>query len=375
MTISNLRARFRAWVWVLGILSALPLPAFADVDAWYELIGVTGPTGALISVDQGAAGEKPNITLNNSPGMYQLTIRMVANVGADKPVISHSTDIISPVASNVTIDSVTLLGDFAFDFLPLLSPGPGTIMDDATQLNLGTARDGEMDLLEFVLVVNQPPSDTIELFSSIGNFVWASADASPFLVRYGDATPLDSFLQGIITDQPSIVISTAAPPDCDNDGFPDAEEIAANPMIDCDGDSIPDNCEITAGTSLDCNLNGIPDACDITNHVSLDGNGNAVPDECDPPASTNQTSDTTSQTQQSSTSTKMVNRTDLRNFLAAILGLPIDGIGPPSAWPLRLFGPLGANLSVIMAVGEVMNLPIRVFVFEITYWFLDAILP
>jgi hypothetical protein len=71
----------------------------------------------------------------------------------------------------------------------------------------------------------------------------------------------------------------------------------------------------------------------------------------------------------------MVNRTDLRNFLAAILGLPVDGIGPPSAWPLRLFGPLGANLSVVMAAGELMNLPIRLFVFEITYAFLDAILP
>jgi hypothetical protein len=370
-----MRASFRVWVWVSALLLVPCAAAQADVDAWYELVSATGPAAdALVSVDQGAAGKRLSVTLTNTPGPYQLTILMVANVGVDKPIIAHSTDLIAPVAANVTVDSVDLLGNFAFDFPPILSPGPGEIMNNAGQLNFGTALDGEMDLLEIVLTINQPPADTIELFSGIGALVWATSDASGFLVRYGDATPLESFIAGTVTDLPSIVISTAAPPDCDNDGFSDAEEITANPMIDCDSDGIPDGCEIASGT-LDCNLNGIPDACDIANHVSLDADGNAIPDECDPPVEVVTTTGGTSQTTQTTTSTKLVNRTDLRNFLAALLGLPVDGIGPPSAWPLRLLGPFGANLSVVMAVGEIMNFPMRQFIFEITYAILDAILP
>ncbi len=71
--------------------------------------------------------------------------------------------------------------------------------------------------------------------------------------------------------------------DCDNNGVPDAQEIAADPQgNDCDGNGILDACD------PDCNGNGVPDACDIdptdpdgNGQVSGDCNANGVPDECD----------------------------------------------------------------------------------------------
>jgi hypothetical protein len=51
--------------------------------------------------------------------------------------------------------------------------------------------------------------------------------------------------------------------------------------VDCNGNGIPDVEEIAAGTSHDCNGNGIPDACDLASAGSDDCNSNGTPDECD----------------------------------------------------------------------------------------------
>ncbi len=49
---------------------------------------------------------------------------------------------------------------------------------------------------------------------------------------------------------------------------------------DCNENGIPDDEDIAAGTSADCNVNTIPDECDISGGISQDTNGNGVPDEC-----------------------------------------------------------------------------------------------
>ncbi len=63
----------------------------------------------------------------------------------------------------------------------------------------------------------------------------------------------------------SIEICPPVLPDCNQNGVPDASEIAANP-------------------SLDCNMNLQIDSCEIAGGSAMDANGNGVPDECDPPA-------------------------------------------------------------------------------------------
>ena len=70
------------------------------------------------------------------------------------------------------------------------------------------------------------------------------------------------------------------PADCNDNGIPDEDEIAADPSLDCNDNGWLDTCEIAAG--YDCNANGIVDACDIADGTSTDCNGNGVPDECEP---------------------------------------------------------------------------------------------
>ncbi len=83
---------------------------------------------------------------------------------------------------------------------------------------------------------------------------------------------------------------TCVQQDCQNNGIPDATDIAncpvGNPICaDCNLNQIPDICDINdcqAGDSscADCNFNDVPDACDIANGAA-DCDMNSVPDSCD----------------------------------------------------------------------------------------------
>jgi hypothetical protein len=68
--------------------------------------------------------------------------------------------------------------------------------------------------------------------------------------------------------------------DCDDDGIPDEEQIAADPSLDCNGNGFLDECE--PGGDQDCNGNGTPDLCDIFFGTSEDLDGDGTPDECQP---------------------------------------------------------------------------------------------
>ncbi len=82
-------------------------------------------------------------------------------------------------------------------------------------------------------------------------------------------------------DQGSAYIFNLKPIDCNNNGIPDAEDIASGIAQDCNLNTIPDSCDIAAGAANDCNINGIPDSCDIATGVAKDCNTNGVPDSCD----------------------------------------------------------------------------------------------
>jgi hypothetical protein len=54
-----------------------------------------------------------------------------------------------------------------------------------------------------------------------------------------------------------------------------------DPIVDCNGNGVPDTEDLAAGTSLDCNQNGVPDECDLEAGTSNDENENDIPDECE----------------------------------------------------------------------------------------------
>ena len=62
--------------------------------------------------------------------------------------------------------------------------------------------------------------------------------------------------------------------DCNGNGVPDDEEIAADAGLDTNGDGLLDACQ-------DCNANGIPDPVEIASGALADLDGNLVPDACE----------------------------------------------------------------------------------------------
>ena len=64
--------------------------------------------------------------------------------------------------------------------------------------------------------------------------------------------------------------------DCNDNGFPDAEDIAQNRSEDCNQNDLPDECD------PDCNGNELVDECEIRDELSPDCDDNLVPDGCDP---------------------------------------------------------------------------------------------
>ena len=93
---------------------------------------------------------------------------------------------------------------------------------------------------------------------------------------------------------PTLLFSSAWVSDCNDNGVPDATDIAKGTSKDCNLNGIPDECESQNDCddnrlldicdfveTPDCNGNAIPDACDIAAGRSADNNRNGVPDECD----------------------------------------------------------------------------------------------
>ena len=77
--------------------------------------------------------------------------------------------------------------------------------------------------------------------------------------------------------------------DCNDNGVPDGDEIAAGSSEDCNSNAIPDECEPDIPEDCepspqgddDCNGNGRKDLCDLACGISTDENGNGLLDECE----------------------------------------------------------------------------------------------
>lgn len=156
--------------------------------------------------------------------------------------------------------------------------------------------------------------------------------------------------------------------DCNANGVLDGCDIAETRSADCDANGVPDECDLDDGAALDCNANTVPDTCDVANGVSTDSNSNGVPDECEAPAEGEGTGG-------SETGGKVVDRGALRAFLGFIFSVPVEGGVTPASVPGRLLGVLGAPATLALTLLEWLNLPVRIFLFEMMYGFWDAILP
>jgi hypothetical protein len=73
-------------------------------------------------------------------------------------------------------------------------------------------------------------------------------------------------------------VAPPPPPDCNGNGIPDSQDLAAGTSQDCNVNAVPDECDIASGRSSDCNINAIPDECDTTALLTVDfNNGQSTP--------------------------------------------------------------------------------------------------
>lgn len=104
------------------------------------------------------------------------------------------------------------------------------------------------------------------------NWYIVPLDLVPALV-----TVVDDCNDNGVPDSDDIAADTSQ--DCNDNGFPDECDVGFGVSNDCDGNVVPDECQSTD----DCNTNGIQDFCDIAEGTSTDVNDNGVPDECEFP--------------------------------------------------------------------------------------------
>jgi hypothetical protein len=97
---------------------------------------------------------------------------------------------------------------------------------------------------------------------------------------YFDGTLVISYLEVSITDglaglgagegwDPDFLESDLSnmgdcvPPDCNENGIPDWDDIAGGTSADCNGNEIPDECDIADGLLHDADGNGVADECEV----------------------------------------------------------------------------------------------------------------
>jgi len=94
-------------------------------------------------------------------------------------------------------------------------------------------------------------------------FLYLANAGTGFLGDSGDALLDAWFATGMSAPEVmTTALWTAQPGDCNNNGVPDAQDIASSSSQDCNGDGIPDECNIALQDSRDENENGVPDECE-----------------------------------------------------------------------------------------------------------------
>ena len=391
-----------------------PTAVRGDVNVWFEVTASNGPGTGLVSVEQGSVGQPLVITTDQVTGTYQITITMMAEVPDDEALYGYSLDLISPTASNVAVTSLTYLGDFDFDLPINVAASPGKIIDDASQIVFANLQSGTLELLEFVLTIDRPPSDDVELFCGIGESNWAGL-VSPIQIRYADSDPLDGEEADLVSNKPSIIIKQIIPPPpppatgacCHADGACSLETASSCELIggasykgdstdcataDCPQPAPPTGacCHVEGACSIETSA-----SCGVIAGATYRGNGtdcqsancpqpqpdandqssNLADQNADQQLPPDLTGPTPPTDDQPSPIPNHVDRNQLRARLAGLFGLPIEGNEMMSLWPVKTFGFLGINASLVLGVQDLISMPARLFLYEITFAILDANLP
>ncbi|MEE8384568.1 MAG: hypothetical protein V3S01_01440, partial [Dehalococcoidia bacterium] len=251
----------RLFACLAALCLAMPAAARADVDAWYELVDSSGPGGGVVAFQQGEAGMPLIVETDDEPGIYEFTIRFVADVPEVEAILAYSVDLLAPTDDTISATDLTYLLSFDFDVVFALGRGPGTIIIGACQFYFFSSEFGVLELFEFVVQISEPPSGDVELFSGIGALAWATFLGTPLNIVFADSAPLDGAQGGLISSTPSIIIRPAGPAggaDCNANDIPDECD------LDCGAPGGP--CDVPGcGGSPDCNGTGVPDECDIHN--------------------------------------------------------------------------------------------------------------
>lgn len=75
-----------------------------------------------------------------------------------------------------------------------------------------------------------------------------------------------------------LIVENFPPPDCNNNGVPDPDDVSSGISSDCNLDGVPDECQLV---SADCDGDGVLDECQISDGTGSDCDGNGTLDSCD----------------------------------------------------------------------------------------------
>lgn len=183
--------------------------------------------------------------------------------------VSNALDAVGPTSeissdsSTVALDGVQELSWSATDVEQIPSgeyPGTGV---RSYSLYRAPAADGPWSL-----VVADTQSRTFSFEATESGEHWFQVEATDGVGNVGERSdPLLLFV----------------PFDCNGNGVPDDEDIAAGTEDDCDESGVPDSCELLEGTLTDVNGNGVPDECEclVSSYCPTVPNSSGAPAELD----------------------------------------------------------------------------------------------
>ncbi len=245
----------------------------------------------------------PQVAVNSAPGPYHGEVYAIA-----------------PIAPNGTADPSDLRFSRSTDGGATWLDTPVTINDDPPGANnwqwfgtMSIAPDGRLDVVWLDTRNDPDPDDSVFIsqlfyaFSPDGGRTWSpniplsvgfdSHLGWPSQNKMGDYFHMVSDKLGAdlawaatFEGEQNVYYTRIGPRDCNGNGIPDEDEIAAGTTGDCDGDGIPDECEIAAGVDVPCvgcpadlaEPFGVLDLADLVAFIDAFTSGDTIADFAEP---------------------------------------------------------------------------------------------
>ncbi len=117
----------------------------------------------------------------------------------------------------------------------------------------------------------------ITRYNGTGKATAVAIAAGPDGLYFSDFYRDDDFQNPIARGSNILRLRYVGELDCNNNGEPDAQDIALGVSLDCNQNGIPDECDIGSGRSADCNNNGALDECDASTSVVVSFDAGLAP--------------------------------------------------------------------------------------------------